>query len=61
MTKPRSRTEDGDTQSEPAERPPVNESPQLNLYEIHSERTVLTESGNTDGWIATDMTVTPPE
>jgi len=39
----------------------VDEAPELNVYEIRSDRTVFTEPGNTDGWIATDRTVAPPE
>lgn len=61
MTTSRSRTSDTDATSESAGDIPVDETPRLNCYEIHSERTVFTESGNTDGWVATDMTVTPPE
>jgi hypothetical protein len=38
-----------------------DETPELNIYEIHSDRTVFTEPGNTDGWIATDETVACPE
>lgn len=40
---------------------PVDETPDLNVHEVNAERTVLTEPGNTDGWIATDLTVAPPE
>lgn len=39
----------------------TEETPDLNLYEIHADRTVFTEPDNTDGWIATDYTVTPLE
>lgn len=48
---------DVDSDVEPAGNASVDGTPELNLYEIHSERTVLTEPGNTDGWIATDTTV----
>lgn len=61
MTSSRSRTSDLDDHTERVGDDPVDESPQLNVYEIHSERTVLTEPDNTDGWIATDVTVTPRE
>ncbi|NHN61521.1 MULTISPECIES: hypothetical protein [Halorussus] len=33
------------------------ESPALSLLETRPGRRVLTEEGNTDGWIATDVTV----
>jgi hypothetical protein len=61
MTASRSQLSDTDASVEPARDGPVDESPMLNRYEIHSERTVLTEPGNTDGWIAIDTTVRPPE
>jgi hypothetical protein len=38
---------------------PDDGTPELNVYEIHAERTVFTEPGNTDGWIAADETVVP--
>lgn len=59
MTTPRGRTSDDVAESEADENPPVDDTPRLNIYEIHSDRTVLTEPDNTDGWIATDTTVTP--
>lgn len=34
-----------------------SESPALSLLETRPGRRVLTEEGNTDGWIATDVTV----
>jgi hypothetical protein len=61
MTMPRSQPSDGDTSVEPAGDGPVDETPDLNVHEVTSERTVLTEPDNTDGWIATDTTVTPSE
>lgn len=61
MTTSRSQTTDANRGADPTGTDPVDETPTLNLYEIHSERTVLTESGNTEGWIATDTTVTPSE
>ena len=33
------------------------ETPALSLLETRPGRNVLTEEGNTDGWIATDVTV----
>lgn len=33
------------------------DTPTVNCREVHGERRVFTESGNTDGWIATDHTV----
>ncbi|WP_435181576.1 hypothetical protein [Halorussus sp. AFM4] len=33
------------------------EAPALSLLETRPGRSVLTEEGNTDGWIATDVTV----
>jgi hypothetical protein len=59
MTTSRSQTSDNVAESKADTNPPVIETPRLNCYEIHSARTVLTEPGNTDGWIATDTTVTP--
>lgn len=37
------------------------ETPTLCLHEKRPGRKVLTEEGNTDGWIATDFTVDVPE
>lgn len=31
----------------------------LSAYATSEDRTVFTESGNVDGWIATDLTVEP--
>lgn len=39
----------------------ANETPRVNTREIYGDRIVFTEDGNTDGWISTDLTVTPPE
>jgi hypothetical protein len=61
MTTSRSRTPDTETAGDPSVDSPGNETPELNVYELHADRTVLTESGNTDGWIATDLTVTLSE
>ncbi len=36
-------------------------TPRVNAREIHEDRVVFTETGNTDGWISTDLTVTPAE
>lgn len=36
------------------------DAPTLSLHETRPGRSVLTEEGNTDGWIATDMTVDVP-
>lgn len=52
---------ESDVAGEPAGDVPADETPALNRYEIHAERTVMTEPGNTDGWIASDLTVAPPE
>ncbi|WP_170977223.1 hypothetical protein [Halorussus salinisoli] len=35
--------------------------PTLTLHETRPGRNVLTEEGNTDGWIASDLTVDVPE
>lgn len=32
---------------------------EISVHRPTSEKTVFTEEGNTDGWIATDLTVTP--
>lgn len=61
MTTSRSRPSDVDSEVEPVGDASVAETPELNLYELHSERTVLTEPGNTDAWIATDLTADPGE
>lgn len=37
------------------------ETPTLCLHEKRPGRKVLTEEDNTDGWIATDLTVDVPE
>ncbi|WP_096388972.1 DUF7331 family protein [Halopenitus persicus] len=58
MTTSRSQTPASDARTEPTGDESPDETPELNVYEIHSERTVLTEPGNTDAWIATDTTVT---
>ncbi|MFC6614327.1 hypothetical protein ACFQAS_05065 [Halopenitus salinus] len=61
MTTSRSRPSDADAASDSADDSRIDDAPELNVYEIHSERTVLTEPGNTDGWIASDTTVTPSD
>lgn len=61
MTTSRSQTPASDATTEPTGDDPLDETPGLNVYEIHSDRTVVTEPGNTDAWIATDTTVTPSE
>lgn len=61
MTTSRSQTQDTDASVAPTGSAPPEETPELNIYEIHAERTVVTEPGNTEGWIATDVTVTPSE
>lgn len=33
------------------------DTPELTLYETRPGRNVLTEAGNTNGWIASDVTV----
>ncbi|MGB9987854.1 hypothetical protein [Salarchaeum japonicum] len=35
------------------------DSPLVTARTVTDDRTVFTEDGNTDGWIATDITVTP--
>lgn len=57
MTPPRSQYPDAERDT--SRGPPADGTPELNSYEIRSDRTVFTESGNADGWIATDYTVTP--
>lgn len=56
-----SRSHRPDSEDGTAAEIPVDETPELNIYEIHSDRIVFTEPGNTDGWIATEETVVPPE
>jgi len=36
------------------------DTPTLSLYQTSPGRNVLTEEDNTDGWIATDLTVDVP-
>ena len=36
------------------------DAPALSLHETRPGRNVLTEDGNTDGWIASDLTVDVP-
>lgn len=61
MTTSRSRPSAADAENEPVGDGLDDDSPELNAYELNSERTVLTEPGNTDGWISTDTTVSPWE
>lgn len=56
-----SRVSDSDSGGDQSGAVPVDKSPDLDICEIHSERAVLTEPGNADWWIATDVTVEPPE
>jgi len=41
------------------EGPADEQRPLVRAHETSEERTVFTEPGNGDGWIATDMTVEP--
>ena len=43
---------DGDGAAVPGE-----DGPAISAYSTNPERVVFTESGNDDGWIATDLTV----
>lgn len=61
MKTSRSRLSDTDAENEPVGDAPVDESPELNVYDLGSDRTILTEPSNTDGWIASDTTVAPLE
>ena len=36
---------------------PEDDAPLIKSHRATDERTVFTEDGNTDGWIATDLTV----
>ena len=38
---------------------PENEAPTVNCRELHAERRVFTEDGNSEGWISTDLTIVP--
>jgi hypothetical protein len=60
MTYSRSQVPDAESDGERADATDDG-TPELNVYEIRSERTVFTEPDNTDGWIATDETVVPPQ
>lgn len=46
-----------DTSEIVAETDAESDTPALTLHETRPGRSVLTEEGNTDGWIATDLTV----
>jgi len=59
MTTSRSRTADANVGEAATNRDGVDETPGLNAYEIQSGRTVLVDPDDTDGWIATDLTVEP--
>jgi hypothetical protein len=59
MTTSRSRTADANVGGADTSRDVVDETPRLNAYEIHSGRTVVVDPDDTDGWIATDLTVEP--
>lgn len=59
MTTSRSRPSETEAENNPVGDAPVDESPELNAYDINADRTVFTEPGNTDGWIASDSTMTP--
>ncbi|GAD51600.1 hypothetical protein MBEHAL_0360 [Halarchaeum acidiphilum MH1-52-1] len=48
-----------DSDDHDARNVPTTETPTVNCRELHSERRVFTEDGNSDGWISTDLTVTP--
>lgn len=61
MTTSRSRPSDADAENDSVGDSPDDDSPELNVYDLNSGRTVLTEPGNTDGWIASDTTVAPSE
>ncbi|MEF8850814.1 MAG: hypothetical protein V5A44_01200 [Haloarculaceae archaeon] len=49
------------TDGPPNDRTPTveDERPLVRAHSTSEERTVFTESGNGDGWIATDTTVEP--
>ncbi|MFB6235776.1 MAG: hypothetical protein ABEH81_03905 [Halopenitus sp.] len=61
MTTSRSRALDAEADKESVADAPIDETPELNVYDLNADRTILTEPGNTDGWIASDTTVSPPE
>jgi hypothetical protein len=41
--------------------PPLPETPTVSVCQSCPGRTVFLESGNTDGWIASDLTVEPTQ
>jgi|AntRauTorckE6833_2_1112554.scaffolds.fasta_scaffold277248_2 hypothetical protein len=41
----------------PADSPPRPSKPKLSAHTVTTDRTVITEENNTDGWIASDLTV----
>lgn len=36
-------------------------TPRVTVHEIRPDRVVFTETGNTDAWISTDLTVDPTQ
>jgi hypothetical protein len=42
-------------------KPSLPETPAVSVCESSPGRTVFMESGNTDGWIASDLTVEPTQ
>jgi len=48
---------ESDDEGEPA----LPETPKVSVCESRPGRTVFLESGNTDGWIASDLTVEPTQ
>lgn len=61
MTTSRSRPSDAEAENEPVADAMADETPDLNVYDLNADRTILTEPGNTDGWIASDTMVSPRE
>lgn len=39
------------------DRPAPDDHPEVTAHQCSCDRTVFTEQGNNDGWIATDLTV----
>jgi len=50
-----------ESSAEGVEEPATEDRPLVRAHATSEERTVFTEPGNGDGWIATDLTVEPTQ
>lgn len=62
MTTSQRSTQEGEMDGELPEVPRGDDGvPELTTHEVTETKIVFTEEENTDGWIATDLTVNPSE